>query len=569
MLSWAATQFIGVSEQGRAGLLACARFRHPCPFSLPEPIFVAIAVLLLSAPRSVAAAPPRSEDTDPKPALVLKGHEGPVRSLAFALDGKSLFIAGGRTIGQWNLATGNRIREIVRDRALVHEAAFSPDRSTIAYGRDASTDIRLVERITGKELLRLQTRGPQTSFSRMTFSSCGTLLAAMSSSPYKVHLWDVASGKELHELQVHTQIEWIALSPDGRVVATASGDRAARLWDIRAGKELRRLMHPTDSHRVRRVAFSPDGKVLATIAWGRCPVLALWDVSTGEKLTTLGAPLKQNASSPREEEVLGRQRDRLTIEEVAFSPDGKWIVSAGRDHVIRLWELATGKEGGSWRSPSVGLVAFSPDGKTVACGANEFPNRVWLSSVSIWDRAAICRGNGEVRHSLRAEELTTCWAELSSDDAVRACRAVWTLVGAPAQAIERVEQYLGTLPSADPARIRQAIADLDARPFQVRQKASRYLASLGQRAKPALVAARTGQASAEARRRLERLLSTINDPLDPDRLRHCRLIEVLEHTGTRRARQALEVIGGGVLGESAASDAKGSLSRLAKRGLVD
>src|SRR5207244_8559477 len=92
---------------------------------------------------------------------------------------------------------------------------------------------------------------------------------------------------------------------------------------------------------VRSVAFSPDGRILVT--GGKDNTLRLWEVATGREVRRLE----------------GHQGE---VESVDFSRDGKWLVSGGLDKSVRLWERDTGKEirqfvgHQSW----VGAVAFSP-----------------------------------------------------------------------------------------------------------------------------------------------------------------------------------------------------------------
>jgi len=159
-------------------------------------------------------------------------------------------------------------------------------------------------------------------------------------------------------------VKGIAVSPDGRLAATASFDYSAGLWQIDGARRLRWL----DGHdaAVNAAAFTPDGRRLITASDDLS--LIEWDVATGKALAR----------------ITGHKGKVMSV---AVSPDGRMAASAGWDDRIGLWDLATGKSLGFLigHRANVNAVVFSADGRTLWSASYDGSVRRW----SVPDRALL------------------------------------------------------------------------------------------------------------------------------------------------------------------------------------
>jgi WD40 repeat protein/uncharacterized caspase-like protein len=339
-------------------------------------------------------------------------------SVTFSLDGK--VVASGsydNTVMLWEAARGGELRILTGHSDGVLSVAFSPDGKVLASGSDDRT-VKLWEVATGRELRSLS--GHSAKISSIVFSPDGKVVAS-GSDDKTIKLWEVATGRELHALTGHlNKVSSVIFSPDGKMLASGSRDGSIKLWEAETGRNLRtltghikyapdillwlsriddqypmimRLMRPVTS-----VAFSPDGKVLAS---GHIAdkTIKLWEVATGRELRTLTGHLSGVSS-------------------VAFSPDGKvlasgrgnlqwikgngdtiegWEFPTGRDDVIKLREVETGRELPSLKGHSGRIIAltFIAEGKVVASGSSDNSIRLWDATTgrSLASLVALNRGD--------------------------------------------------------------------------------------------------------------------------------------------------------------------------------
>jgi WD40 repeat protein/mono/diheme cytochrome c family protein len=196
----------------------------------------------------------------------------------------------------------------------------------------------------------------------LAFSPDGTELAA--SGYHEVTLWKAGDGALDRRLPgLAERIYEVAYSPDGKWMATASGDPgqfgAVTLWIAEpagGGKPVRDLLESTDS--VFAVAFSPDSKLLA--AAGADRAIRIWEVDSGKQV----ALIEDHAD---------------WILDLSFSPDGKRLASASRDKTCKVFDVAKKESLVTFpgHAQTVYCVAFSPDGKLVASGGEDNTIRFW------------------------------------------------------------------------------------------------------------------------------------------------------------------------------------------------
>jgi WD40 repeat protein/HEAT repeat protein len=343
------------------------------------------------APRPAEDTPPPPQPPSRLPAPSRepwKGHLSALLAVQITADGKHLLTASGgaenkdgkvvlaedNTLRRWDTRTGREVQRLEGFPDGIGTAAFSPDGRYAAVAaagtvRDkvwepgSSGDLSLWD-LSTRHVARIL-RGHQKEVLALAFSRDSRQLLS-GGNDHSVRLWDVQTGKEVHRLDGHTRsVNAVAFAPDASLGLSAGTDHTARLWDLRAGRELRELGGHADFWAV---AFSPDGKHAASAggmqeAAGtgeRDFEVRLWDVSSAKEVRRL----------------VGHAE---AVRALAFSKDGKRLLSADADGSVRLWQVEDGKHLARFAGHTglVRAVAFFADGRRAVSAGEDRTLRVW------------------------------------------------------------------------------------------------------------------------------------------------------------------------------------------------
>ena len=312
-----------------------------------------------------------------EPVHILEGHTQSVRGVAFSPDGeRAVTTSLDHSARVWSVETGKQ-SVILGHGDVVTSAAFSPDGQRIVTASDDNT-VPIWDAQMGERIVTLSGR-------TAVYSPDGRSI--VTSDGDTARIWNADNGKLAMVLRGHrSRVTGAVFGPDGRSVLTASDDKTARLWS--AGTETNTQMAVLAAHTgsAGRAVFSPDGRRALTASDDNS--VRLWDAEAGRQIATFTragsgmaafSPDGRLVAIPDNNTVVvrdantGEREDRIfqghsaAVQSVAFSADGRRIVTASDDRTARVWDLQTGGQIAALteHTAPVRSAVFSPDGLRV------------------------------------------------------------------------------------------------------------------------------------------------------------------------------------------------------------
>jgi WD40 repeat protein len=216
----------------------------------------------------------------------------------------------------WDVDSGKELPGPEGQTGTVPAVAFSPDGKTVAYLDATNRHLRFWD-VEGKKV-RSSIEAP--GFETLAYSLDGTALA-LGGGGGRVKVWEVATGKELHEFKADsTRVHHLRYTADGKGILLVNfNGNSIQLWEPEDKRDKLVVKTTGGTDRTVQFALAPKGKVVATLTIKG--VLQLRDPKTWEVLAAV-------------------QADDKYAHALTFSPDGGTVVTGGNDGVVKLWDVA-------------------------------------------------------------------------------------------------------------------------------------------------------------------------------------------------------------------------------------
>jgi WD40 repeat protein len=313
-------------------------------------------------------------------AIRLTGHREAVWSVSFSPDGNRLYSASGdHTLRLWDATPltpgpGAERAVLAEFASEVHGIAFHPDGKLLATACPEG-DLQLWDAPTGRLVQTIKVKGTCCA----AFSRNGRWLAAGSFG--FIHVWEAPGWEPRDPIPTGDMVNAVSFHPTNGRLAAAVG-KAVGIWDVATG--VPQATPAGQTNFLLSAVYSPDGQTIASAGfegeikvWSADPRPAMHGAvpSPAHPLVCLARAWLPSLGNPSRS--LAGHVGRVSC--IAFSPDGRHLVSAGVDGVFHHWDTATW----SRTTPALGhqghvrALTFSPDGTQLASAGSDATVRVW------------------------------------------------------------------------------------------------------------------------------------------------------------------------------------------------
>jgi len=297
-------------------------------------------------------------------------HPSAVLSLSFDSSGKVLASGDGQgQIRLWPLGSEELVSTLDAHRRGVRALSFHPDGVTLASGGgDSMVHVWNTRELRAQAWLDFKGKAPVNV---VAFSGDGTRILSAGQDD-SILVRDVVTGQKLPTFFGHSAaVTAVVTSPNEDCVISGGRDRSLQGWDLSSAEQ---LDFSTQPGWVSALALSADGSRLATA------------LSNG--LVTL----RRTTSCRVQTVALRLDFHTQAVRAVVFSPDGRWLFSAGDDRLIVKWDVESGMpvEVFQGHQGAINALAITRDGALLASAGTDKVVRIWkLAPTDAFERPAV------------------------------------------------------------------------------------------------------------------------------------------------------------------------------------
>ena len=285
---------------------------------------------------------------------LLAGHTDSVTGAEFSPDGRHVLTQSkDHTARIWDAVPRPQLRKLATESGPLLQVTRVPRTGMILTAGPGRSALLL----RARDGARISRFGMRNDVVGVSASANGRLVAV--AAGHIATVFERDTGKPLRTVRQGSKLGAVALSPDGRRLATGGSDGRSRVWKVGDRHASPRILKG-HTKAITRIAFSPDGTRLATAS--RDQTARIWDLENGRMLQVL--------------------KDSNDVTSVSFGPDGRQLLTSSKDADARLWSVVTGRRDQTlrWHFGAVADAATSSDGGWIVT-AGPVTIQIWQPKV--------------------------------------------------------------------------------------------------------------------------------------------------------------------------------------------